>query len=120
MDNQMIARRLQEYARFLEVEGGNLYRARAYRSGADTILRLNEPAGDLLAREGRPGLEALPGIGSHLSFTIDSLVRTGELRTLHRQGGIPSRPRKSSLNSEGHERPRMHGSRRAPSFPAVS
>jgi len=87
MDNQTIARRLTEYAHFLDADRGNLYRARAYRRAAETILGLREPATDLVAREGRGGLEALPGIGSHLSFTIDSLVRTGELRTLRGGGG---------------------------------
>jgi hypothetical protein len=87
MDNRTIAQRLTEYANFLETDEDNIYRARAYRRAADTILGLNEPAADLLTREGRAGLEELPGIGSHLSFTIDSLVRTGELRTVRGAGG---------------------------------
>jgi len=84
MNNQMIARRLLDHARLVETEAGNLYRARAYRSGANTILRLNEPVEELLAREGRAGLEELPGIGAHLAFTIDVLVQTGEFRTVRR------------------------------------
>jgi DNA polymerase (family 10) len=86
MDNRTIAQWLTEYANFLEAEESNLYRARAYRRAAETILGLTEPAADLLKREGRAGLEELPGIGSHLSFTIDSLVRTGELRTVRVRG----------------------------------
>ena len=40
-----------------------------------------------MAQEGRAGLEALPGIGPHLSFTLEGLVRDGEFRTLGRDGG---------------------------------
>ncbi len=87
MDNATIAQRLLNYANVLEADEDNLFRARAYRRAAETVLRLNEPVADLLAREGRRGLEALPGIGSHLSLTIDSLVRTGELRTVRGASG---------------------------------
>jgi hypothetical protein len=87
MENQMIARRLTEYAHLLENDEDNLFRARAYRRAAETVSGLGEPIGDLLAREGRQGLESLPGIGSHLSFTIDHLVRTGKLRTVRGPGG---------------------------------
>jgi DNA polymerase (family X) len=87
MDNHAIAQRLLDYANVLEADEDNLFRARAYRRAAETVLRLDEPISDLLARAGRAGLEALPGIGSHLSFTIDSLVRTGELRTVRGAGG---------------------------------
>lgn len=87
MDNATIAKCLMDYANVLEADEDNLFRARAYRRAAETILRLNEPVADLLARDGRAGLEALPAIGSHLSFTIDSLVRTGEFRTVRGVGG---------------------------------
>jgi hypothetical protein len=82
MENQMIARRLMEYAQLLDADEDNLFRARAYRRAAEAVLGLSEPMEDLLAREGRRGLEMLPGIGSHLSFAIDQLVRTGQLRTV--------------------------------------
>ena len=87
MDNEMIARRLMEYAGVLDADEDNLFRSRAYRRAAETVLGMEEPIADLLARKGRAGLERLPGIGSHLSFTIDSLVRTGELRTVRGAGG---------------------------------
>ena len=43
---------------------------------------IDRPLSDILAQEGRVGLEALPGIGSHLAFTIEELIRTGEFKTL--------------------------------------
>lgn len=82
MDNRTIARRLLDYANSLGSQHGNLYRPRAYRRAADTVLRLDRPITHIVEEKGRQGLEELPGIGRHLSYTIDGLVRTGEFRTL--------------------------------------
>jgi DNA polymerase (family 10) len=81
MDNRSIAQRLLQHARDLDRET-NLYRIRAYRRAAETVLRLERPIADIVSQQGRKGLEELPGIGQHLSFTIDGLVRTGEFRTM--------------------------------------
>jgi hypothetical protein len=82
MDNRSIAKRLLEHADFLESQEANIYRVRAYRQAAQTVMSEQRPVAEIVASQGRKGLEALPGIGSHLSFAIDSLVRTGELRTI--------------------------------------
>jgi DNA polymerase (family X) len=87
MNNTTIAQRLKEFADHLETRETNIYRIRAYRNAAQTVLGLGREAADILAKEGRAGLEALPGIGSHLSYTIEGLVRTGELRTIGGDGG---------------------------------
>ena len=83
MDNRAIARRLREYARFLEGLNDNLYRVKAYRNAAAVVESLRRPVRDLLTEGGRARLEALPGIGEHLSYTIESLIRTGEFHTVH-------------------------------------
>jgi putative hydrolase len=82
MDNRKIAQRLLDHATYLEGQELSLYRVRAYRRAAETVLRLERPLEEIVQREGRDGLEALPGIGAHLSFTLEGLVRTGEFRTL--------------------------------------
>jgi hypothetical protein len=87
MDNLSIAQRLVDHANSLEGQGANIYRIRAYRQAAETIMGLEEPLESLVARQGRKGLEELPGIGSHLSFAIESLVRTGEFRTVNGEDG---------------------------------
>jgi hypothetical protein len=87
VENRAIAQKLLEYADYLDAHEGNVYRPRAYRRAAETVLRLNQPVAHILAAQGRQGLEALPGIGVHLSYTIDSLVRTGEFRTLNSEDG---------------------------------
>ena len=60
----------------------SLYRVRAYRQAAQTVLELDEPIEELVAHEGRKGLKQLPGIGASLSVKIETLVRTGEIATL--------------------------------------
>jgi hypothetical protein len=87
MDNRKIAQHLLDYAEYLEAREANLYRVRAYRRAAETILALDRPLTDLVAAEGRAGLEELPGIGSRLSYTLEELVRTGEFRTMNTEGG---------------------------------
>jgi hypothetical protein len=87
MDNQSIAQRLLDHADLLETYDTNIYRVRAYRRAAETVLGMSRPLAEVLAESGRGGLEELPGIGSHLSFTIDSLIRTGEFRTLNQDDG---------------------------------
>src|SRR5690349_18358729 len=86
MDNRQIAQQLMSYAQYLEAREANLYRVRAYRRAAETVLALDRPLADLVAAEGRAGLEELPGIGSHLSYTLEEMVRTGEFRVLNAEG----------------------------------
>jgi hypothetical protein len=87
MDNATIARKLNDYANYLEGEESNVYRVRAYRRAAETVLTLARPVEAIVAEKGRAGLEALPGIGTSLAYTIEGLVRTGEFRTLRPDGG---------------------------------
>jgi DNA polymerase/3'-5' exonuclease PolX len=81
VDNHTIAQKLREYAAQLAREGDSLYRVRAYRQAVLTVQSLARPLTELVAEEGRAGLEALPGIGRSLAYTIEGLVRTGEFRT---------------------------------------
>lgn len=71
MDNTTIARQLQNRARQLSAQGGNLFRVRAYRRAALEILRLDRPAAELAA-SGR--LQDVPGIGRSLESTIAELA----------------------------------------------
>ena len=83
MDNHTIARRLREYARYLDRHADNVYRIKAYRQAAAVVESFAQPVEDLLRLGGRARLEALPGIGEHLSYTIEELVKTGEFHTVH-------------------------------------
>ena len=55
MDNHTIAERLREYANYLESQEMNVYRVRAYRKAAETVLSLDRPLSEIVAREGRAG-----------------------------------------------------------------
>ncbi|MBO0698802.1 MAG: hypothetical protein J2P46_10440 [Zavarzinella sp.] len=77
MTNNDVARQLQHHARKLAEKYGNLYRIRAYRRAAHTILGLDRPVAELHKWE----LEVLPGIGDHLALAITHYARTGEWKT---------------------------------------
>jgi DNA polymerase/3'-5' exonuclease PolX len=85
MDNQIIAQKLREYAAQLARRQESLYRVRAYRQAVLTVQALSRPLTELVAEQGRAGLESLPGIGRSLAYTIEELVRTGEFRTRREQ-----------------------------------
>ncbi|MBV9125247.1 MAG: DNA-binding protein [Planctomycetes bacterium] len=87
MENRTVAEWLTNFADYLDATDANPYRARAYRRAAETMLQLDRPVSHIVDSDGRKGLEELPGIGSHLSYTIDTLVRTGEFRTMNSEGG---------------------------------
>ena len=74
MTNQDIATHLQQHARSLTHKRENLYRVRAYRRAAETVLMLPRPVAELP----RAALECLPGIGKSLAETITHFVQTGE------------------------------------------
>jgi len=87
--NSQIARRLDELANLLEVQGANPFRVRAYRQGSAAITHLAEPVSDLYAREGPEGLKRIPAIGSRLAIAIRTLLETGRLPLLeHLRGEI--------------------------------
>ncbi len=94
MTNEMVARWLTEYANQLGGRAGNLYRLRAYRQAVQTIQALERPLADILAESGAEELEALPGIGSHLAFTIEHLVRTGDFLTYEEGVALGLAPRR--------------------------
>lgn len=87
MDNATIARKLNDYAAYLEGEDSNVYRMRAYRQAAMRVLAQDQPLAELVEKKGRAGLRDLPGIGDSLAYTIEGLIRTGEFRTQNPDAG---------------------------------
>jgi DNA polymerase (family X) len=79
VENIDVARIFDEIADLLEIQGGNTFRIRAYRTAARTIGALAAPAATL-ADEGR--LDQLPGIGADLAGKIATILRTGTLPLL--------------------------------------
>jgi putative hydrolase len=78
---------LGEAADLLDQQRANPFRARAYRTAADTVARLDEDIGALAAREGLEGLLALPGVGSGIAAAIQEILSTGHWAQLQRLRG---------------------------------
>ncbi len=79
MENIEIARRLEELADLLEIQGANPFRIRAYRNAIRTIGGLTRPLQEVADED---GLTDLPGIGKDIAASIRELLDTGRLSVL--------------------------------------
>jgi hypothetical protein len=86
-ENRQIADWLRQTADLLAAQGANPYRVSAYRHAADTVARWPESLAAIHAREGRKGLDALPGIGEGLANAIAEMLTTGRWGQLERLRG---------------------------------
>ena len=82
MTNGEIAKVLQSEAKVLARKASALYRVRAYRQAAAWIAMYPRELATIYTEEGRAGLERIPGVGSHLSYTLEGLLTTGEVRSV--------------------------------------
>jgi holliday junction DNA helicase RuvA len=73
--NNAIAQRLRVHASELARKGDNLYRVRAFRQAAFTVMGLDEPIEAILERSGRAGLCRIPGIGESLAETLEAMAK---------------------------------------------
>jgi DNA polymerase (family 10) len=80
LDKFAVARALRELGTFLELEGENPFKVRAYENGARAV----EAVEDLAARVDSGRLTEVPGIGEALAKKIAELHRTGTLALLDR------------------------------------
>jgi putative hydrolase len=85
--NSKIADRLRLMADLREQQGDNGFRVSAYRRAAATLDSLDEPVDEILAREGRAGLVALPNIGDGIAAAIAEMLATGRWAQLDRISG---------------------------------
>ena len=105
MDNHTIAQQLMRRARYLGDQQASLYRVRAYRQAAETVLGLDEPIEAIIAQRGRRGLQDLPGIGAHIARAVETLVHTGALPTLNKDNPKPRDERSASRGSISESNP---------------
>jgi DNA polymerase (family X) len=85
--NAQCADRLREAADLLEAQRANPFRVSAYRKAAATVLGLPEDVAGIAARDGLPGLEALPNIGRGIAAALLEMTRTGRWIQLERLRG---------------------------------
>jgi DNA polymerase (family 10) len=78
--NADIAGIFDEIADFLEIEGENPFRIRAYRNAARTVSGLGSELKDMVAEE--EDLTRLPGIGKELAAKIHEILETGTAKAL--------------------------------------
>ena len=80
MQNEEIAKVLDQVGDMLEIGGENFFRVRAYRNAARSVREQPVPVAELSFEQ----LDEIPGIGADLAGKISTLVKTGEL-PLHRE-----------------------------------
>ncbi|MCZ2340694.1 MAG: hypothetical protein LC104_02725 [Bacteroidales bacterium] len=74
MTNEELSRKLRSHAAELAHAGDNLYRIRAFRQAAFAVLRLAQPAEDLLHQFGRAELARRAGIGASIAETLEEWI----------------------------------------------
>jgi hypothetical protein len=86
-ENQKIAEMLRELAGLLQAQGANPFRVSAYRKAADTLARWDRPLRDIFDRDGRDGLQMVPGVGPGIASAIAEILITGRWSQLERLRG---------------------------------
>ena len=86
-ENAQVAAQLREAAALIDAQGGNPFRVGAYRKAADAVARAARPVRELFDREGRAGLESLPGVGPGIAGSIAEMLVTGRWAQLARLRG---------------------------------
>jgi hypothetical protein len=109
--NDEVAAALERIADLLEAQDAQPYRVRAYRTAAGTLRQLAPPVAELDAREGRPGLEKLPGVGKSIASLLHEFLRTGRIALLERlEGEVSPEALLATLPGIGEElAARIHG-----------
>lgn len=79
VDKSSVVKALRELAAYLQLEGENAFKTRAYELAAERIAGLSD---DLAALVAQHGLTALPNIGESIGKKIEELVTTGKLGAL--------------------------------------
>ena len=90
--NADIADIFDEIADYLEIEGENPFRIRAYRNAARNVRGQGPELKDMVAQ--KEDLTRLPGIGKELAAKIVEIAKTGTARALKKlQDKIPAEVR---------------------------
>lgn len=83
-ENMQIAERLRTYAGFLENQGDDGFRIRAYRAAADQVERMDKSLREIHRNGGSKALIALPAIGRGIAAAIVEILSSGRWVQLER------------------------------------
>lgn len=85
--NLLVAGQLRCYADLLKQQGEGGFRARAFQRAADVVSMLDRPVDQILSKDGREGLLALPAVGTGIAGAIAEMVTTGRWSQMDRLRG---------------------------------
>lgn len=77
--NAEIAKVLGEMSILYEM-GGVAFKPRAYERAAESVRNLDEELRDLWKREGKKGLDKIPGVGPGIAAHIEEILKAGRFR----------------------------------------
>lgn len=80
LNNYSIAAHFDEIANWLEIQGENAFRVRAYRNAADSIEQLTESLHQMVIRG--DDIDQIKGVGSAIADKTKELVQTGKIQFL--------------------------------------
>lgn len=83
MKNQEIANIFYEIADFLKMKEVS-FKPQAYERVAVVLEALDEDVADIYKKEGRQGLEDIPGVGESIADKIEEYLKTGEIKYYQR------------------------------------
>jgi hypothetical protein len=90
--NRDIAARLRLTADHLQAHDANPYRAASFRFAADMVDAQPRSLHSIYQRDGRGGLDALPGVGPGIAAIIDDILRTKAAEKTSRRRTRASQP----------------------------
>lgn len=85
--NRRVAERLREASALLHAQGASPYRANAYRSAAEAIVRMPRDVLDVYTAEGVKGLDAIPHVGLGIAAAVAEMLTSGRWAQLDRLRG---------------------------------
>jgi hypothetical protein len=79
MINKKIAKILEEIAELLDIKGV-AHKPKAYRKAALALKRMEEDVSKIYKKEGREGIEKIPGIGKSIAKKIEEYLKKGRIK----------------------------------------
>jgi ribosomal protein S13 len=79
MQNQKIAKILEEIAQLLDIKGV-AFKPRAYRRAAENLRKLDNDGAALYQKEGKRAIEKISGVGKSIAQKIEEYLKKGKIK----------------------------------------